>query len=63
MVPTGKRLVIIGGTGCIGPWVARRLLEWGCEVTAVHRGERESEWVPDGCAAHSLRAAVIPARF
>jgi nucleoside-diphosphate-sugar epimerase len=45
---SGKRVVIIGGTGCIGPWVARRLVEWGCEVAVVHRGERESEWLPDG---------------
>jgi nucleoside-diphosphate-sugar epimerase len=45
---SGKRVVIIGGTGFMGPWVARRLVEWGCEVAVVHRGERESEWLPDG---------------
>ena len=52
MVPTnytsGKRVVIAGGTGCIGTWVARRLVDWGCEVAVVHRGERESECVLDG---------------
>src|SRR5260370_19455642 len=43
-----RRVASVGGTGCIGPWVARGLVEWGCELTVVHRGERESEWLPDG---------------
>lgn len=37
------RVLIIGGTGFIGPHIARRLLERGHEVTVLHRGEMEAD--------------------
>src|SRR5271166_2565950 len=36
------RLLIIGGTGFIGPYVIRDLTERGHEVTVFHRGEAET---------------------
>lgn len=36
------RVLIIGGTGFIGPYVARELHESGHDVTVFHRGEHES---------------------
>jgi nucleoside-diphosphate-sugar epimerase len=41
------RILIIGGTRFIGPWVVRRLAEMGHEVTVFHRGETRAE-LPDG---------------
>lgn len=37
------RIVVIGGTGFIGPWVVRGLCEAGCEVTVFHRGEHGAQ--------------------
>lgn len=36
------KVLIIGGTGFIGPYVARELCERGDQVTVFHRGEHES---------------------
>ena len=33
------RVLVIGGTGFIGPWVVRQLCAAGCDVTVFHRGE------------------------
>jgi nucleoside-diphosphate-sugar epimerase len=41
------RILIIGGTRFIGPWVVRRLAELGHEVTVFHRGETRAE-LPGG---------------
>jgi nucleoside-diphosphate-sugar epimerase len=41
------RILIIGGTRFIGPWVVRRLVEMGHEVTVFHRGETRAE-LPGG---------------
>lgn len=37
------RVVVLGGTRFIGPYVVRQLAEAGHEVTIVHRGETEAE--------------------
>lgn len=37
------RVLVIGGTGFIGPWVVRGLCEAGCQVTVFHRGEHRAE--------------------
>ena len=37
------RVLLIGGTGFIGPHVASRLLERGHDVTVLHRGKTEAE--------------------
>src|ERR1017187_8546332 len=41
------RVLILGGTGLTGPFVARRLDGLGHEVTVFHRGEHEAQ-MPDG---------------
>ncbi|HJU56013.1 MAG TPA: NAD-dependent epimerase/dehydratase family protein [Pyrinomonadaceae bacterium] len=41
------RILIIGGTRFIGPWVVRRLAKLGHEVTVFHRGETRAE-LPGG---------------
>ncbi|MDP9366221.1 MAG: NAD-dependent epimerase/dehydratase family protein [Chloroflexota bacterium] len=37
------RVLLIGGTGFIGPWVVRRLVGAGHDVTVFHRGEHEAD--------------------
>ena len=34
---------MLGGTGFVGPFIVKQLLELGCEVTVFHRGRREPE--------------------
>ncbi|MDP9371831.1 MAG: NAD-dependent epimerase/dehydratase family protein [Chloroflexota bacterium] len=41
------RILVIGGTGFIGPFVVRRLHEAGHEVTLFHRGRTEAD-LPSG---------------
>lgn len=40
------QVLIVGGTGFIGPYVARELSERGLQVTLFHRGQRESALLP-----------------
>ncbi len=40
------RVLMVGGTGFIGPYVARELAERGMEVTLFHRGRHESVLLP-----------------
>jgi nucleoside-diphosphate-sugar epimerase len=40
------QVLIVGGTGFIGPYVARELSERGLQVTLYHRGTKESALVP-----------------
>ena len=52
------RVLIIGGTGFIGPHVVRLLADQGHEVGVFHRGERESD-LPAGVQhVHSTFAAI-----
>lgn len=37
------RILIIGGTGFIGPWVVRRLVGYGHVVTVFHRGQTTAD--------------------
>jgi nucleoside-diphosphate-sugar epimerase len=41
------RVLIIGGTGFIGPYVAKELCEHGHNVTVFHRGQHESGLLPN----------------
>ena len=51
------RVLIIGGTGFIGPHVVRSLVSGGHEVTIFHRGEHEPQ-LPDSVRhAHSASAS------
>ncbi len=43
------RILVIGGTGFIGPFVARQLHGWGHQVTLFHRGQTETD-LPSGIA-------------
>ena len=45
-VPSPKRLLILGGTGFIGPQMVRYAVERGHEVTIFTRGRAEAE-IPD----------------
>jgi nucleoside-diphosphate-sugar epimerase len=47
------KVLIIGGTRFIGPFVARRLCEMGHEVAVFHRGEQESTVLPEVEHIHS----------
>jgi nucleoside-diphosphate-sugar epimerase len=52
------RVLLIGGTRCIGAWVARQFLARGDDVSVFHRGEHESAVVPPEVRhIHSDRAA------
>jgi len=55
------RILIIGGTGYMGPFVARQLAAQGHELTLFHRGQSQAE-LPEGIAhLHGERAEI--ARF
>ncbi len=41
------RVLLLGGTGLSGPFVARELQNSGHEVVVYHRGEHESPYMPD----------------
>ncbi len=41
------RVLIIGGTGFIGPHVVRRLIEHGAKVTVFHRGQTRAKPAPE----------------
>ena len=52
------RVLMVGGTGFIGPYVARELHERGHEVTVFHRGQHESVLLPDVRHFRSEQAAM-----
>ncbi len=59
------RVLIIGGTGFIGPHVVQSLAERGAEVTVFHRGRIRAEPAPEAVEhpqwlAHSGRARELP---
>ncbi len=41
------RVLLLGGTGLSGPFIARELQNRGHEVVVYHRGEHESPFMPD----------------
>ena len=49
------RILVIGGTGFIGPHVVRRLGAGGHEVTVFHRGETRAELPGDVSEIHGDR--------
>lgn len=53
------RIVVIGGTRFMGPWVVRRLVDAGHEVTLVHRGRTEAE-LPENVRHRHAERAELP---
>jgi nucleoside-diphosphate-sugar epimerase len=52
------RILIVGGTGFIGPHVVRRLAAKGHEVTVFHRGRTEADLPPEVAHLHGDRAQL-----
>jgi nucleoside-diphosphate-sugar epimerase len=57
------RILLIGGTGFVGPYVARELDGLGHDVTVFHRGEHESALLPSVRHLRSPQAAMPVLRF
>lgn len=55
------RILVIGGTGFIGPYVVRHLIAQGHEVAVFHRGQTQAE-LPPG-VRHILADRAPAARF
>ncbi|HMF36171.1 MAG TPA: NAD-dependent epimerase/dehydratase family protein [Isosphaeraceae bacterium] len=49
------RILVIGGTGFVGPHIVRRLVGRGHEVLAFHRGQTEAELPPEVVHLHGDR--------
>ena len=58
---SAMKALIIGGTGFIGPYVARELCERGAQVTVFHRGEHEAA-LPDSVKQVRSPKAAMPVR-
>jgi nucleoside-diphosphate-sugar epimerase len=56
------RVLIIGGTGFIGPYVVRRLRELGHEVTLFHRGQTADDMPSDIRQIHGDRRNLEQSR-
>jgi nucleoside-diphosphate-sugar epimerase len=54
------RVLIIGGTSFIGPYVARQLCDANHDVTVFHRGQHESAIIPPQVRHFRSESAVIP---
>lgn len=54
------RVLIIGGTGFIGPYVARELSERSIQVVVFHRGQKESALIPPAVQHFRCESASMP---
>jgi nucleoside-diphosphate-sugar epimerase len=53
------RILIIGGTRFMGPFIVRQLVESGHEVTVFHRGQTETELLPLVKHIHAERRMIL----
>lgn len=58
--PLCLQILIIGGTGFIGPHIARRLMERGHDVTVLHRGSIETSELPESVPHIHTDIAALP---
>jgi nucleoside-diphosphate-sugar epimerase len=56
------RVLVIGGTGFIGPHIVRRLAAGGHKVLAFHRGRTEAELPPEVVHLHGDRDRLVDHR-
>src|SRR5713101_4561901 len=52
------RILMVGGTGFVGPYAARELHDRGHDVTLFHRGQHESVLLPPVRHFRSAEAAM-----
>jgi nucleoside-diphosphate-sugar epimerase len=57
------RVLIIGGTNFIGPWVARELCDAGHSVMVYHRGHHEADLPENVEHVHHVRAGIPVLEF
>src|SRR5437762_10908758 len=57
------RVLVIGGTGFIGPYVVRELVSEGHDVTVFHRGESEADLPESVRNVRSPQAAMPVVQF
>jgi len=56
------RVMVIGGTGFVGPHIIRRLVAGGHVVLALHRGQTEADLPPEVAHLHVDRARLVEHR-
>ena len=57
------RVLIIGGTKFVGPFLVRRLLAGGHDVTVFHRGQHEADLPPEVHHVHSNSSSFLALNF
>ncbi|MDH4126753.1 MAG: NAD-dependent epimerase/dehydratase family protein [Gammaproteobacteria bacterium] len=56
-----KSILVLGGTGFIGPYMVREALRRGHTVTLFNRGRTNDDLFPDLETIRAIAAAILPA--
>ena len=56
------RILVVGGTGFVGPPILRRLIEVGHEVVCFHRGQTEADLPAEVVHIHGERERLVDHR-